>query len=142
LGGEKNFVYGTRKFWNENIWKKIIFEIWIKNFCFWFLKKIGLTPRGKWKILKKIDFEIWNKIWKKIGHTIWGNEKMKYAKKFEMKKFEIFHFWNLKWKNLKIFIFEILNENLCLKFQKEIGYITGEKLKRMKWRIISFVPPR
>jgi hypothetical protein len=28
------------------------------------------------------------------------------------RKFEIFHFWNLKWKKMKILAFKIWNENL------------------------------
>jgi hypothetical protein len=55
------------------------------------------------KMVNKFDFEIWKKwieIWKNLAVPTEGNEKkLKYATK-----------------NLKIFIFEIWNENFHLKF--------------------------
>jgi hypothetical protein len=64
---------------------------------------------------------------------------LKYATNFEMKKFENFHFLNLKWKSLKIFIFAIGNEKVSfLKFEK-IGYITIGKWKNWNEEIIFFI---
>jgi hypothetical protein len=72
----------------------------LKIFIFEFLKTNSHTTKGKWKILKKIDFEIWIEIWKKIGLT-----------QREMKKIEVCHD-NLKWKKLEILIYELWNEKI------------------------------
>jgi hypothetical protein len=58
------------------------------------IEKIGYTTIGKWKL--------------KYGTKIWNEKIWKFSfLKIEMKTFENFHFWNLKWK----FPFEIWNKN-------------------------------
>jgi hypothetical protein len=79
------------------------------NFIFEFSKKIGHTTRGNgkfWKILI-LKFE---KNWP---------YQLKYATKIWNEKIWKFSFLNFDMKKLKIFIFEIWNENFRLKFEKK-----------------------
>jgi hypothetical protein len=85
-------------------------HLWILNwkFLFWVLKKLAI---GNGKIWEN-DFEIWMEIWKnEICH-----ENLKWKN------------WKFSFLNLKIFIFEIWNENFCLIFLKN-GHITKWKWK-------------
>jgi hypothetical protein len=78
------------------------------------------------EIGKKINFEIWIGIWKKLAVPLEGNEKIEIYHEnlndfFIFLKFENFHFWNLKWK----FSFEIWKKLVILLERNE---------KNLKWR--------
>jgi hypothetical protein len=59
--------------------------------------------------------------------------------KFEMKKFENFHFFKIEVKILKIFIFEIWNENFHLKFDNKLAIWLERIEKNWNEEIIYFV---
>jgi hypothetical protein len=81
--------------------KKSFLNFELKIFVLKCWKKIG---HRKWKILKKIDFEIWMEIWKKMKYVtkIWNEKKMN----FSFLKFEIFSFLKFEMK-ISIYFFKI-----------------------------------
>jgi hypothetical protein len=102
-----------RKFEMKNFEKKLVLNFKLNFFEFW--------KRKFWRKILFLKFE------KKIGHTTrvkWKDWNMPQKLK-----------WKLKWIFLKIFIFEIWNENVGLKFEKNVHITRG------KWNkeIIYFV---
>jgi hypothetical protein len=92
------------------------------NFFLNLENNLAIPQEGNGKIWKKINFEIWIEIWKNLAISL-------VPRKFEMKKFENFHFWNSKW-------------NFRLKFEKMAISREGDEKIEMKQSYILFMPPR
>jgi hypothetical protein len=100
---------------------KILKQIRFRNLNWKFLflnfqKKWSYHQREMENFGKKINFEFW----KKIGHTTSGKwKKLKYAMEIWNEKNWKFSFLNFE---MIFCIFEIWNENFCLKFEKKWPY--------------------